>query len=581
MQTALRTYGEILARYLRPQWRRALLLSVLLLASIGLQLYNPQVLRRFIDTATAGGEMRTLAWAALVFMGVALANQVLSVAATYVSENVAWITTNALREDLALHCLGLDMPFHKSHTPGEMIERIDGDVTALASFFSQFVIHLLGSALLLVGILVVLWQIDWRVGVVMTGYALVCLGAMLAIRTMVVPYWTAARHAAAEFTGFLVERLSGIEDIRANGAVPYVLRRFYELMRERLHRDRRAVLVSNAMWFVFLTLTTLGMALSFILSSRLYRAGLISLGTAYIVFHYTQMMGRPFNLLSRQMEVLQKAGAGIERATRILRMQPSIRDGAGSKLAPGPLAVEFRGVSFTYDGEDRVLADLSFRLAPGKVLGLLGRTGSGKTTVARLLSRLYDAEVGEVLVGGVDIRAVPLRELRQRVGVVTQDVQLFQASVRDNLTFFDPRISDVRILQVLDELGLSEWYSSLPEGLDTELGADGAGLSAGEAQLLAFARVFLRDPGLVILDEASSRLDLATEQLIERAVDRLLRRRTGVIVAHRVATVQRADEIMIVESGGVCEMGERQSLAADPNSRFSGLLRTGLEEALA
>jgi ATP-binding cassette subfamily B protein len=305
------------------------------------------------------------------------------------------------------------------------------------------------------------------------------------------------------------------------------------------------------------------------------------LGTAYIIFHYTQMMGRPFNMLSRQMEVLQKAGAGVERIVRILRMQPVISDGGGGSLGPGPLGVEFREVSFAYEGEEKVLDRLSFRLAPGRVLGLLGRTGSGKTTVARLLSRLYDPDAGQVLVGGVDIRTVPLAELRRRIGVVTQDVQLFQASVRDNLTFFDPHISDARILQVLDEVGLSAWYRSLPDGLDTELGPDGGGLSAGEAQLLAFARVFLRDPGLVILDEASSRLDSATEQRVERAIDRLLRSRTAVVVAHRLATVQRADEIMIVEAGGICERGERQALAADPGSRFSSLLRTGLEEALA
>ncbi len=581
MSTTLRTYSEILVRYVRPQWRRAASLSALLLGSIGLQLYNPQVLRRFIDTAAAGGEVRALARAALLFMGVALANQLVSVTATYLSENLAWATTNALREDLALHCLQLDMPFHKSHTPGEMIERIDGDVTALASFFSQFVIHLLGSALLLSGILVLMWRVDWRVGVAMTLYAAISLGVMLAMRTMVVPYWAASRHAAAEFTGFLVERLSGIEDIRANGAVPYVLRRFFELMRERLHRDRRATLVSTLMWFAFLTLIAAGMGLSFVLSAHLYRAGLISLGTAYIIFHYTQMMARPFNMLSRQMEVLQKAGAGVERIVRILRLQPVVSDGGAGSLGSGPLGVEFREVSFAYDGEEKVLDRLSFRLAPGRVLGLLGRTGSGKTTVARLLSRLYDPDAGQVLVDGVDIRTVPLAELRRRIGVVTQDVQLFQASVRDNLTFFDPQISDARILQVLDEVGLSAWYRSLPDGLDTELGPDGGGLSAGEAQLLAFARVFLRDPGLVILDEASSRLDSATEQRVERAIDRLLRSRTAVVVAHRLTTVQRADEIMIVEAGGICEWGERQALAADPGSRFSGLLRTGLEEALA
>jgi ABC-type multidrug transport system fused ATPase/permease subunit len=243
--------------------------------------------------------------------------------------------------------------------------------------------------------------------------------------------------------------------------------------------------------------------------------------------------------------------------------------------------VEFDGVTFGYNGEDRVLSDLSFRLAPGRVLGLLGRTGSGKTTITRLLFRLYDTTDGAIRLDDHDIRSVRLADLQRHIGMVTQDVQLFRATVRDNLTFFDRSISDERIMQVIGELGLMEWYTTLPKGLDTELESGGKGLSAGEGQLLAFTRVFLKDPGLVILDEASSRLDPVTEQRIERAVDKLLQGRTGIIVAHRLATVHRANEIMILEDGSIREHGEYGTLANNPNSRFANLLRTGLEEVLA
>ncbi len=230
---------------------------------------------------------------------------------------------------------------------------------------------------------------------------------------------------------------------------------------------------------------------------------------------------------------------------------------------------------------ERVLQDLSFQLQPGTVLGLLGRTGSGKTTLTRLLFRLYDPDSGAILLGdngaARDIRLVSLGDLRQRVGMVTQNIQLFHATVRDNLTFFDPDVPDERILQVIRELGLEKWLQSLPQGLDTELESGGGGLSAGEAQLLAFTRIFLQDPGLVILDEASSRLDPVTESLIERAIDRLVQERTAIIIAHRLGTVQRADEIMILEDGRIGEYGTRAELAGDPTSRFYSLLQTGLD----
>jgi ABC-type multidrug transport system fused ATPase/permease subunit len=195
-----------------------------------------------------------------------------------------------------------------------------------------------------------------------------------------------------------------------------------------------------------------------------------------------------------------------------------------------------------------------------------------------LLFRFYDPSWGAIRLGGADLRALQLADVRTRVGMVTQDVQLFHASVRDNLTFWNQTISDERILEVLETLGLMPWLQSLPNGLDSELASGGASLSAGEAQLLAFARVFLQDPGLVILDEASARLDPATEALIERAIDRLLEGRTAIIIAHRLRTVQRADDILILDHGHVLEYGPRAQLAADPTSHFHRLLRVGLEE---
>jgi ATP-binding cassette subfamily B protein len=275
----------------------------------------------------------------------------------------------------------------------------------------------------------------------------------------------------------------------------------------------------------------------------------------------------------------------------LFAIQPQVANpGQDALLLPeGPLSLEFDHVSFKYsDGvenglEDKqngyALHDISFAVQPGRVLGILGRTGSGKSTLTRLLFHLYDPTLGSVCLGGLDLTRLTLADLRGRVGMVTQDVQLFQATARLNLTFFNPSVPDEHLERVLRSLRLWEWVQSLPNGLSTPL-TGGQNLSAGEAQLLAFARVFLKDPGLVILDEASSRLDPSTEALMEQAIGRLFAGRTGVIIAHRLKTVQRADDILILENGGILEYGPREKLAADPSSRFYQLLQTGLEEAL-
>jgi ABC-type multidrug transport system fused ATPase/permease subunit len=228
---------------------------------------------------------------------------------------------------------------------------------------------------------------------------------------------------------------------------------------------------------------------------------------------------------------------------------------------------------------DRILHDITFRLKAGRVLGLLGRTGSGKTTLARLLFRLIDPQVGEVRIAGVDLRQAEIRTLRNRIGFVTQDVQLFEASLRENITCFALDVPDSRLLALMEMLGLGEWLARLPNGLDTPIST--TSLSAGEAQLVALARVFLKDPGLIILDEASSRLDPTTEGLLERALDRLLAGRTAVIIAHRLATLDRATDILVLEEGCMVEVGPRMQLVNDPNSRFARLRYAGAGEVFA
>ena len=582
----VRQYWNLLVDYLRPYRLRVVGLAALLFTGIAFQLINPQIVRSFIDQAIEGADQSDLVRLALIFTVLAVGHQALSVLATYLAENIGWSATNELRGELAEHCLRLDMGFHKTRTPGEMIERIDGDVTALSNFFGQFVIHVVGNLVLLVGILLLLFRENLVVGLgvsIFTGAALV---AMIGIQNMALPWWRRVRQRSAEFYGFLGEQLGGTEDIRSNGATSFFLRRFTEHLRAWLPDAVRGYMGWAVLWSTNIFVFAVGTALVYWLGSRLFADGTLTIGSVYLVFAYTELLRQPLDRIRHQMEDLQKAGAGMARVEELLAISSRLESHGDALLRSGPLTVEFDAVTFAYqDGAEDigevVLNDVTFAVGSGRVVGVLGRTGSGKTTLARLLTRLYDPIEGRVLLGGVPANGTTTDDLRRRVGMVTQDVQLFRASVRDNLTFFDPHATDEAIMEVLLDLGLADWVYSLPDGLDTQLESGSGGLSAGEAQLLAFTRIFLKNPGLVILDEASSRLDPATEQLIERAVDKLLADRTGLIIAHRLATVTRADDILILEGGRVVEFGERQALAADPTSRFSGFLRAGLEEMLA
>jgi ABC-type multidrug transport system fused ATPase/permease subunit len=478
-----------------------------------------------------------------------------------------------------LHVLQLDPSFHSARSPGELIERTDGDVSTLGNFFSRLVVYVVGNALLLVGVIALLVVVDWRIGTVMIACTALAGALMHWLQRLAVPRNAALRQASADLFGLIEERLAGTEDVRANGAVPYVLSRLLDRSRTFLWRYIPAQVIGTGGFRAATLCLHVGTVLALAVAVSLFRAGELTLGAVYLVIAYAQSLRRPVEAITRQLQDLQQAAASIGRVQELLAERSEVVDGLGAPLPPGPLAVEIDRVSFAYVAGPPVLRDVSLRLGAGQVLGLLGRTGAGKTTLARLLFRLFDPQEGAIRLSGIDLREQTLLGLRSRIAFVTQDVQLFHASIRDNVTFFDPTISNARVQEVLDEVGLDAWLRRLPGGVDTTLAPEGGGLSAGEAQLLALARAFLADPGLVVLDEASSRLDPATERRLEAAVGRLLAGRTAIVIAHRLSTVQRADRILILEDGRVSEEGERAALAADPGSRFSRLLRAGLEAA--
>ncbi|MBC8163295.1 MAG: ABC transporter ATP-binding protein, partial [Roseiflexaceae bacterium] len=398
------SYHALLRSYLAPDWARALLLAVLLLAGAGFALASPALLASFIDAALGAGQGDLLQLGAL-FLAVALLNQGATIITNYLSTDIGLRATNRLRADLLLHCLSLDMRFHRATTPGTLIERIDGDVSRLNQFLANFALLLLKNALLLGGALVAITLIDWRAGAALAGLVLALVVAMELSRRGAIPAITRESVASAELFSVIEERLSGVEDLQANGASAYVLRRHTEASRVWA----RALTWSHTIAAIPGGVATVGYglatALALGLAVWLVDSGAATIGAAYAIFRYLELMRWPIQQIGRQIQDLQQAGAAIIRLGELFGQHSTITQHGARTLNTLPQPVVFERVSFAYPPSEQTgeqteqppryaLRDLSFELPAGSTLGLLGRTGSGKTTITRLLLRFYEPESG-------------------------------------------------------------------------------------------------------------------------------------------------------------------------------------------
>jgi ATP-binding cassette, subfamily B, bacterial len=574
----MRDWG-FLWTYLRRERRRTALLGVVLLAGTACGLAGPFVVRAFIDSVTGATRAGPAIYLVGVFLVVGVVRFALQAVEAGLAESVAWRSTNRLREDVLDHCLRLPVEFHHRTTPGEMVERVDGDIGLLSNLFSRFVVAVAGEALLVVGVVVAMFTVEWRIGLLF----LVCLviGVFLLRRVAVLGRGAHVGYRAAvgRFMGFVEERISGLEDLRAFGAVGHTLRRYESLNSALLRGDLRAALVgSSLVWASASVFTAVVTALAMALGGWRFGTGAMTIGTVYLIFAFAQQIQEPLINLSTQLQDYQRAMAGLQRTRALLDVeveaqggQRRLAPGGDADDVPGALSVELSGVTFGYVPGHPVLRDVSFAVPAGTSVGVVGHSGSGKSTIARMLVGLARPDVGTVRLGGQSVADLDLGSVREHVALVSQDVFVLDATVRDNIALLDDAVPDERILAVLGELGLGPWLAEFEHGLDTQITEHS--LSAGQAQLLTMARTLLRDPAVLVLDEASARLDPATEERLDRALAPLVRSRTSVVVAHRLSTLARVDRILVVDHGEVVEYGLREDLLADDGSRFAALLR--------
>ena len=563
-----------LAELLRPDRGRWLALGALLTVGSVLQLLGPLVIRRVVDEADRGANAGQITRLAIAFLVVALATQAVAIIVAWFATTTAWRTTNAIRIRMTRHVLGLDHEFHRRHTPGELISRVDGDVTSVSDFLGEVVPTMVSAAILVLGMLGVLGVLDWRVSLGGLVYVALSLMVVMRGRHRSIAESTDEMSALARLYGGIEERLTASEDIRANGAGGHAVWRLVEdsaaAVRSAVRRER-AFLV---MWWSVQGAVAAGSVISLIASAWMFARGSISIGTAFLLFQYSLLLKRPLEDVVDQLETMQKATGAMQRVVALLAVQPDVRDEGGIQPPSGALSVAFRNVSFEYDDERAVLHGVDFELDAGRSLGVVGRTGSGKTTLSRLVLRLVDATSGTVELGGVAVTDIPMAHLRRRVALIPQEVELVAGSIRDNVTLFDPTPTDDAVADALCRVGLS----ALAQDVHRQLGPAGVGLSAGEAQLLALARVWIREPDLVVLDEATARIDPATEALLEVAVTEMMVARTVIVIAHRLATLQRMDEILVLDHGVVVEHDDRDVLVASDASHFHRLLALALDD---
>jgi len=560
--------------YFRRERKRLALLGAVLLGATAAALASPFVVREFIDGVVAGsldaaGSTRLV----LVFGALGVARYALSAAESGLAESVAWRSTNRLREDVLQHAVDLPLQAHHSATPGEWVERVDGDISLLSNLFSRFVITIVGELLVVTGVVSALFAVDRQIGLLFLVCLLLGLAGIRWIADWGRGAYRTSRGAVARFMGYVEERLRGVEDLQTLGAVDHAVQGLKGHHQRVLRTDLRAALVgSSLVWASASVFTAVVTALALGLAGLRFGQGALTIGTVYLVFSFTQQLQDPLIRLSHQLQDYQRAMAGLSRTREILDT-PTERRGGSASLPDDPREVTFDDVTFGYAPGRPVISGLSLTLRPGQTLGVVGRTGAGKSTVAKLLAGLVRPDDGQVRLGGVDTASVDIGELRAQVALVTQDVFVLDATVRDNVTLMDPEVTEAQVETALAALGLTEWVRRLPHGLDTRVNEHL--MSAGEAQLLALTRVLIRDPAVVVLDEASARLDPATERRLDGALRPALEGRTAVVIAHRLATLDRVDLIAVIDDGRLVEAGPRDELLADERSRFAAMVQQG------
>lgn len=557
--------------YIRPYRGIFVLLIFLTIATAILGTIRPFLIQRMVDVQISNGDWPGLNRMFALLLGLLAVNTGVSYLQTYYGGWLGQYIVRDIRVDLYRHILNLRLQFFDRTPIGVLVTRNISDVETLSDVFSEGLAAMIGDILQLVFIMAFMFYIDWRLTLVSLSVIPPLLFSTYVFKEKVKKSFQEVRTAVANLNAFVQEHLTGMNIVQIFNNEQREFRKFEALNQEHTRANIRSVLYYSIYFPVAEVLGAVGVGLLVWYASHGQIEGTISKGALIAFIMYNALFFRPIRQIADRFNTLQLGLVSTERLLKLLDSQEFIPDEGTRQPATLRGDVQFRHVWFAYNEPEWVLKDINFEVKPGQTVAFVGATGAGKTSIINLLSRFYDIQQGEICVDGHDLREYDLKALRKHIGVVLQDVFLFNGSIQDNITLGNDDITEAQIWQAARLVGADKFIERLPGGLQYKVMERGSTLSVGQRQLISFVRALVYDPRIIILDEATSSVDSETEEMIQEAIEKLMRGRTSLVIAHRLSTIQKADRIIVLDRGEIKESGQHEELLRLPNGYYAQL----------
>lgn len=547
--------------YLLAYKKQVVAVLMIMLVSVVITLINPLIIQQAIDVYIAGEDWHGLKRLGIVAVLLNLTLVLLVKIRMYIMAKVSNEVLLTIREELYTHIQTLSFQFFDSRPTGKILARIIGDVNSLKEVLSNSVTTLIPDFITILSVVGIMFVKNWKLAAAaLSSLPLMILGVAF-VQSKSHIRWQIHRKKGSNMNAFVHEDISGMYVVQSFGAEQETKQIFEELLQEHKDSFVDAVRYADAFGPIVDFCWGLGTMVLYFFGVNMILDGMLQVGTLIAFGTYISMFWRPVMNLSNFYNQLVTNIAGAERIFEILDTKPDLTDRETACEMPEITgAVSFRHVTFSYEKEKEVLKDVSFEIEPGQTVALIGPTGAGKSTIVNLVCRFYDIQHGQVCIDGRDVKSVTIESLRSQMGIMTQDVFLFSGTIRENIRYGRLEASEEEIIRAAKAVHAHEFIMKMEKGYDTELKERGAGLSAGQRQLLAFARTMLSEPKILILDEATSSIDTHTELLVQKGIEALLKGRTSFVIAHRLSTIQNADRIFRVDNGGILELNSFEEI---------------------